>query len=566
MLSPGWSSYEWRLRYRSYDVTALLQPDVGARARARQRLVPRPARLERGRRLLRRPSSPAWRSWRSCSRTATAGRRHRRDLAAGPSAVVPTTSTTARPSTPALLGRLAAAGLTPTERGPACIRRVRLSPLAPYVGPPVRRHEELRPDQDLDLAGGKTLVDFGQNLVGWLRFTVRGPAGTTITVRHAEVLEHDELGTRPLRTRRGDRPFILSGGDDIFEPTFTFHGFRYAEVDGWPGELTADDLDAPWSSTPTCSGPASSSAPTSCSTSCTATSSGARAATSSTCPPTARSATSGSAGPATSPCSRRPRPTSSTSTAFLRDWLVDLAVEQRAADGMVPFVVPDVLKYVEAPVTSSRHRRAPRSGATPRSGCRGRCGRRTATGRCSSASTTRCRRTSAGSSRCCRPPACGTPASSSATGSTRRAAGRPVRGQGRQRRRGHRLPLPHRSHRRRGGRGCSATRDEARHFADLAERTPSAFNEHYVSDDGTRPQRLRDRLRPGDRLRPARRRRQQELAGDRLAELVAESGYRISTGFAGTPFVTDALTHDRAPRRRLPRCCSSGSARPGCTR
>ncbi len=73
---------------------------------------------------------------------------------------------------------------------------------------------------------------------------MQGPAGTTITLRHAEVLENDELGTRPLRTAKATDRFILSGGDDVFEPTFTFHGFRYVEVDGWPGELTPDALTA----------------------------------------------------------------------------------------------------------------------------------------------------------------------------------------------------------------------------------------------------------------------------------------------------------------------------------
>ena len=86
---------------------------------------------------------------------------------------------------------------------------------------------------------GKTLVDFGQNLVGWLRIRVRGSAGSTITLRHAEVLEHDELGVRPLRTAKAVDRFILSGEEDVFEPTFTFHGFRYAEVDGWPGGADA---------------------------------------------------------------------------------------------------------------------------------------------------------------------------------------------------------------------------------------------------------------------------------------------------------------------------------------
>ncbi len=59
---------------------------------------------------------------------------------------------------------------------------------------------------------------------------------------------------------------------------------------------------------------------------------------------------------------------------------------------------------------------------------------------------------------------------------------------------------------------------------------------------------------------------QRRLAGERLVELVAEGGYRIQTGFAGTPFVTDALTTHRAPRRRLPPAAASRSARPGSTR
>ena len=66
---------------------------------------------------------------------------------------------------------------------------------------------------------------------------------------------------------------------------------------------------------------------------------------------------------------------------FLRDWLADLAAEQRTADGMVPFVVPDVLKYIELRRTS-RSQRALLSGATPPSGCRGRCGRHTGICRC----------------------------------------------------------------------------------------------------------------------------------------------------------------------------------------
>jgi alpha-L-rhamnosidase len=92
---------------------------------------------------------------------------------------------------------------------------------------------------------GRTLVDFGQNLVGRLRLTVQGTAGQTITLRHAEVLEHGELGVRPLRQAAATDRYTLRGdGLETWEPRFTFHGFRYAEVEGWPGELRAEDMCA----------------------------------------------------------------------------------------------------------------------------------------------------------------------------------------------------------------------------------------------------------------------------------------------------------------------------------
>lgn len=98
------------------------------------------------------------------------------------------------------------------------------------IAEPVVRYESIKPQEIWTSPSGKTLIDFGQNLVGWLRFTVQGRAGQVITVRHAEVLEHGGLGVRPLRDAKATDRFILSGRDDAFEPTKTFHGFRYAEV------------------------------------------------------------------------------------------------------------------------------------------------------------------------------------------------------------------------------------------------------------------------------------------------------------------------------------------------
>jgi alpha-L-rhamnosidase len=113
------------------------------------------------------------------------------------------------------------------------------------LGPPVRRTDKAKPVSISQSPSGKTLVDFGQNLVGRVVIRVQGSPGQTVTLRHAEVLENGELGTRPLRMAEAtDRYTLRGGGTEIWEPRFTFHGFRYAEVSGWPGELQLDDLEA----------------------------------------------------------------------------------------------------------------------------------------------------------------------------------------------------------------------------------------------------------------------------------------------------------------------------------
>ncbi len=114
------------------------------------------------------------------------------------------------------------------------------------TGPPVRRTEIMRPVSITRSPSGATLVDLGVDLVGRLRLRLPdAPAGTEVRLRHAEVLEHGELGTRPLRTARATDTVVLDGrGPRTWEPRFTVHGFRYAEITGWPGELHPDDVEA----------------------------------------------------------------------------------------------------------------------------------------------------------------------------------------------------------------------------------------------------------------------------------------------------------------------------------
>ncbi|MEV6851791.1 family 78 glycoside hydrolase catalytic domain [Actinoplanes sp. NPDC051411] len=116
---------------------------------------------------------------------------------------------------------------------------------APRTAPEVRVVTR-RPVVDvLTTPSGKTVLDFGENLVGVLHLRVDGPAGTEVVLRHAEVLEHGEIATRPLRNAAATDRLILAGTGPVdWRPTATFHGFRYAQVDGWPGELRPGDIEA----------------------------------------------------------------------------------------------------------------------------------------------------------------------------------------------------------------------------------------------------------------------------------------------------------------------------------
>src|SRR2546425_1291226 len=83
---------------------------------------------------------------------------------------------------------------------------------------------------------GETVFDLGQNFPGWARLAVRGSAGTTIPLRYAEVLDRDgNLYTGNLRGASQTDRYILNGkGEEVYEPHFTFHGFRYVAVAGLP--------------------------------------------------------------------------------------------------------------------------------------------------------------------------------------------------------------------------------------------------------------------------------------------------------------------------------------------
>ncbi|MFI4975508.1 MAG: family 78 glycoside hydrolase catalytic domain [Caulobacterales bacterium] len=130
-----------------------------------------------------------------------------------------------------------ASGFDDSAWSPARVVETPEVPLAAQVSPPIRALERLRPIAVTQPAPGAYVYDFGQNFAGWARLKARGPAGSEIRLRFAEILAKDgNISTENLRGAKATDVFILSGGaDETFEPRFTYHGFRYVELTGYPG-------------------------------------------------------------------------------------------------------------------------------------------------------------------------------------------------------------------------------------------------------------------------------------------------------------------------------------------
>jgi alpha-L-rhamnosidase len=111
-------------------------------------------------------------------------------------------------------------------------------------GPPVRSHEEITPIAILRTPNGETVVDMGQNFAGMVRFRVKASAGTTVRLQHGETLDaHGNFTTAnvhrtPRKASHGwqEVRYTLKGeAEEVYTPHFTFHGFRYVKVEGFPG-------------------------------------------------------------------------------------------------------------------------------------------------------------------------------------------------------------------------------------------------------------------------------------------------------------------------------------------
>ncbi|MDD4869613.1 MAG: family 78 glycoside hydrolase catalytic domain [Kiritimatiellae bacterium] len=153
-------------------------------------------------------------------------------------------------------------GLDDSSWKNAMVREETPVPFESQVMEPVRRICEIKPRTITEPKPGCWTFDLGQNMVGYLRLKVSAPAGTKLTIRHAEMLNPDgTIYTINLRAATSIDTYTCKGaGVEIYQPYFTFHGFRYVEITGLPGKPTLDTItgvvvasDAPRTSEFACS-------------------------------------------------------------------------------------------------------------------------------------------------------------------------------------------------------------------------------------------------------------------------------------------------------------------------
>lgn len=111
---------------------------------------------------------------------------------------------------------------------------------------PIKKQETFKPVRLFVTPKGERVIDFGQNLVGWVILKVKGKAGDKITVSHAEVLDKEgNFYITNLRAAEAKDIYYLKGeSEETFEPHFTFHGFQFIKIEGYTGELSPENFTA----------------------------------------------------------------------------------------------------------------------------------------------------------------------------------------------------------------------------------------------------------------------------------------------------------------------------------
>jgi alpha-L-rhamnosidase len=248
-MSPGWTEYEKRLLFQTYDVTGLLNSGKNAIGLA---------------------AGPGWykgdiAGWigkrnKYGKRTAVIAQL-RLEYDDGKVEIIATDESWQGAFAPVVYSEIyhgetydARLEQTGWDRGgfsgtgwkPVYIESKDTAILQPQDGVPVTEHEHFKALSLFTTPRGERVIDFGQNIAGRVRFTVQGKAGDRVKIRHAEILDAEgNFYTENLRSAKQTIEYILKGGGlETYSPHFTFQGFRYIAIDEYPGEISMDNFEA----------------------------------------------------------------------------------------------------------------------------------------------------------------------------------------------------------------------------------------------------------------------------------------------------------------------------------
>jgi alpha-L-rhamnosidase len=247
-LTPGWTSYKFRVQYQTYDVTAMLKPGVNAigimlgngwyrgiigfsnNINVYGKDIALLCQLDITYNDGTHESVVSDDSWKSST-----GEIRYSEIYNGET--VDANKEQAGWTLP---------GFNDAAWSPVKVASWPMETLVATANETVKKKEVIQPVKLITTPKGETVLDFGQNLVGWVHMKVSGKKGDKVVLSHAEVL--DKAGnfyTENLREARAQDTFILKGnGVEEFEPHFTWHGFRFLKLEGYPGTVDPANFKA----------------------------------------------------------------------------------------------------------------------------------------------------------------------------------------------------------------------------------------------------------------------------------------------------------------------------------
>ncbi|MBE7052629.1 MAG: alfa-L-rhamnosidase [Ruminococcaceae bacterium] len=236
VLAPGWTVYEKRHQYQEYDVTSDLKAENDLSVTV----------------------APGWYQWENVPGRdeRIAGRRAGAVIASlvitcenGETQIVHTDETWLAGESKLLYSHLYNGEIFDATKeisyGSVEVTNYSKDALIPQEGEIICEHERVKPLSYIITPKGERVIDFGQNMTGYVEFEVTAKAGERVKISHAEILDSDgNFYTKNYRSAKANIEYICRDGTQIYKPTHNFYGFRYIRLDEYPDDVNCDDFTA----------------------------------------------------------------------------------------------------------------------------------------------------------------------------------------------------------------------------------------------------------------------------------------------------------------------------------